>query len=949
LKAQTSTGSQLLERDAELAELRSAIQQATAGGGRAILIEGPAGAGKSALLSAAVAARDVGRLLRASGSELERDFAFGGVRQLFEPLLGAAGAAGRRRLLRGSAAPARWLFGARGDAGDGRAAAGFAVFNAVYWLAVNLAADEPLVLAVDDLHWVDESSLRAFEFLTLRIAELPIALVATLRPSEPDAPAEVIDAIRAVPGATRVAPAPLTAEAVAELVRRRFPDADDDLCGAFHESSAGNPLYLRELLLSMAASGLPVDGHAAEAVRRATVPTLGERLARRIDRVAPQAGELTTAMAVLGDGVSLHLAGALAGVGRDTAARIARRLTEIEVLRSDDPFAFAHPVLRRSLYDRLAASDRARLHSDAARVLREAGAPPEKVAAHLSALPPAGSDSVVATLLESARVAVSRAAPGAAIPLLRRALEENASQADRPTLLYELGRAEMTVRDPSALTDLQQAFDDAGDARLRALVAVDLTELLAASGRWEESLTTLARARSELRDSEPELAVELEALRALTTAFDPRGVDDFNRNRRHYGRLATGDSWAAHALASLLATAACSRCEGRARTTEYLDRALSGGRLVRERGGAGWAAPQLLLSLVSNAEYDRAVEVSDEIGAVGRSTGSMLGTLCGLVGRNMVYSRTGDLVAAEPIFRTVFDVMGESGMTLWLTSLFQFMIDTLLERPQLADAVAFADAIELDPIFAATGGGAQLLEARGRLALARNERERGLADLRACAATYEKIQVGPTWTPWRSELALAIRGDDPEHADRLVADELELARASGVPEVEGRTLRAAGILARGERGVELLRESASLLEPTRARLEHARSLVELGAALRHRRRQTDARAHLENGMDLAYRCGAERLVARADAELRAAGARPRRIALSGVDALTASELRVARLAAEGMSNSDIAQDLYVTTKTVETHLSRAYSKLGLAGRGARRRLPTALASSRAGD
>src|SRR5205085_1668482 len=142
----------------------------------------------------------------------------------------------------------------------------------------------------------------------------------------------------------------------------------------------------------------------------------------------------------------------------------------------------------------------------------------------------------------------------------------------------------------------------------------------------------------------------------------------------------------------------------------FVDRALSGGRLVAERGGAAWAGPQILPSLVYMAEYDRAIEVGDEIAAVGRRSGSMLGTLTGLVGRGMVYNRTGDLVAAESVFRTILDVIRDTGMTLWLASLFQFMTETIIERSSLADAVELANSIELDPAFAETGGGAQFLE-----------------------------------------------------------------------------------------------------------------------------------------------------------------------------------------------------------------------------------------------
>jgi len=207
--------------------------------------------------------------------------------------------------------------------------------------------------------------------------------------------------------------------------------------------------------------------------------------------------------------------------------------------------------------------------------------------------------------------------------------------------------------------------------------------------------------------------------------------------------------------------------------------------------------------------------------------------------------------------------------------------------------------------------------------------------------------MGPTVVPARSELALALPAADRDEALSLVDEEVELARASGLDRPLGVALRAAGVLQRGEPGIELLRGSASLLQRVGARYERARSLVELGAALRRAGHRSDARSELTAGMELADRCGAERLVARAREELGAAGARPRRIATTGLAALTASERRVAELAARGATNSEIAQELFVGLKTVETHLSHAYMKLGLAGRGARGRLGEALDEGRA--
>ena len=166
-------------------------------------------------------------------------------------------------------------------------------------------------------------------------------------------------------------------------------------------------------------------------------------------------------------------------------------------------------------------------------------------------------------------------------------------------------------------------------------------------------------------------------------------------------------------------------------------------------------------------------------------------------------------------------------------------------------------------------------------------------------------------------------------------------RVFGAPRALGIALRTAGLARGGPEGLALLRESVAALDRSPALLERARSLAELGAALRRSGERAAAREPLARALDLAARCGARPLAARARDELRAAGARPRRPWRTGVDALTPSELRIARLAADGRSNREIAGELYVTLKAVEGHLAHAYAKLGIGGRD---QLPRALGS-----
>jgi DNA-binding CsgD family transcriptional regulator len=928
----------ILERGTELGELREAVSDVCAGTGRLVVIEGAAGAGKTRLLAAAAedaSARGL-RVLRASGTELEREFAFGVVRQLFEPPVAAASPSVRRQLLAGAAAPAGQVLAPSGAAHPDSV---FVTVHALYWLAANLAVRTPLLLAVDDLHWADEASARSLAYLARRLTDTPSALVVTFRPDEPSAPTEAIDALRAQPDAVTIVPQPLTQAAVGTVVRARVPEADDEMYDAFHAASSGNPFYLQELLRAFAGGGL----QSADAVREASVPALGDRVMRRIGRVDPAAPALAGAMAVVGDRAPLSLAAAVAGMDVLTASRLARSLVRIEVLASEDPVAFVHPLIRRSVYDTLTRAERDAAHSAAAAHLEAAGAPTQEIAVHLAALRPARSERTAATLMAAAEESLARAAPEAAVYWLRRALAEDAPAPSQGLLLFRLGEAEMAVRDPAAEGHLRHALALAGgDDALRTRVAAALAELLVTTGRWDAGVGVAQSTLDRIRGRQPGLALELEAIRAATLVYDPQLTKAFQRDRRRLERLAQGDAWPARALAALLAAAAAV-VDGDARGVARLAKhSLEGGRLL-ERNAGGWSSAQVLHALVCVDELDWALAACEQVETAGRRSGSLVGMLTGGGYQGYVHARRGELADAEAVLRPLAEIAVQISMDMWVVTGFFMLVDAMLERPSLDDIAKDVETYKLEPEFLATAGGALLLETRGRLRRRRGDHAGALADLRQCAETNASTWPSPCHSPWRSELALALPAGEDDDARALVDEELALARATGLARPTGVALRAAGLVCGGEDGVGLLRESAAVLGRCDASLERARSLVELGAALRRRSQRAQAREPLAEGMDLARRCGADRLATRAADELRAAGARPRRAAVSGIDALTASELRVARLAALGQPNEAIAQELYVSRKTVETHLSHVYAKLGLAGQGARKSLWAALA------
>ena len=340
-----------------------------------------------------------------------------------------------------------------------------------------------------------------------------------------------------------------------------------------------------------------------------------------------------------------------------------------------------------------------------------------------------------------------------------------------------------------------------------------------------------------------------------------------------------------------------------------------------------------MTALIAVDELDRAQRLADEVLADGSRRGSVFGVSAGSSFRGWVHAQRGWLRDAEADLRVGFGLAVEHGLTFALPSIFRYAIDVMPERPGLSDIAAHVEGIELPPTFEATASGALLLDVRSRLRLERGDLPAAIADLRRCGEIFDALHfANPIMSSWRSALALALRASAPEEAAGLAADELDFARATGLPRPVGVALRAAGLLAGGERGIELLREAVATLERSPTRLERARALTDLGGALRRGGWRADARDPLREGLQLAHDCGAGRLADRAERELRAAGAKPRRLAFSGAESLTASELRIAEMAASGLTNQQVAEALFVTSKTVENHLGRVYQKLGIHSR-----------------
>jgi DNA-binding CsgD family transcriptional regulator len=358
----------------------------------------------------------------------------------------------------------------------------------------------------------------------------------------------------------------------------------------------------------------------------------------------------------------------------------------------------------------------------------------------------------------------------------------------------------------------------------------------------------------------------------------------------------------------------------------------------RDLDATGIAWSQLTLSQVDDPH--RLGGWSDTIIREAAAEGYPLGVLNGLEGRSWSEFQLGRLAEAEADQAAALD-MSRQYFPFWIPLVGAHLAAILFERGRRQAAYKAIEEIRLAAILGA-GIEAGIREIRGRLRCARGWRERGIDDLRASGRLCELHALeNQILYPWRASLAAALGQDDIAEARQLAQLNLAHARRSGIPRAIGIALcTLAG--RDDDNSIDLLRAAVATLEEAPAPLDLARALIDLGAALRRQGYRVEARDPLREGLEIAARCGAMPLLERARAEAMAAGARPRRPRLRGVDALTPSELRVARLAAEGRSNREIAQALFITAKTVIDHLGSSYSKLGITSR---QQLATALERS----
>lgn len=914
-----------------MTELRAATAAARRGEGGVILFEAPAGLGKTRLLERARRGGVSAGMttLAARATELEQEFPFGIVRQLFEPLLAGLDHAGRAEVMDGSAATSAPALGNASRSGTTDST--LATLYGLYSLAVNVSRRRPLLIALDDAHWADLASLQFLAFLAPRLEHLPILLAVASRPvSDISKP---LMHLTSDPRTRHVHPSPLGPTSTAGLIGSALGEPSDAaFTAACHELTAGNPFLLTELIRALAMEGIRPRSTQISAIHDLVPDTIARSVLVRLASLSDDAQRLARAVAILGDACEHYLVVELTGLSDDSVTAAADDLRYRAILDPDSPLRFLHPLVRKAVYLDIPAGARSREHHRAATLLDKLDCGVARVAIHLLATDPTGSPEVVEALCDAARESLRCGAPEPAVAYLRRALAEPLTGSVRLDTIELLVTAAVRAADLAAIEPFEEellAALAAEPERLRR-AALDVATTLIGSGRRTEGLALLERA-VEAADSAHDLrlAVMLDAhLLSYGQALPEQARAHF---ARYDGRLA--DDTAEQRLTLALRSAWISQLGGRATEAAALaTRALAGGHIFDESPDLP-PLTQAILVLTRADELDAAHKAAEQMIASATHRGSMVGLVSGWFARAGAARRGGELGLAEEDIRRVAEAGRISGFMEALPPATALLIEILLDRDRVDEADSALAEFHLDGDLPDGFWYGTVLFSRGRLRLAQGRAREAADDLlalrdRMADEGARDIAGQPAGSYAGVALAqLAQR----ERAQALVEEDLAALRRWGAPSAVAEGMTALGTVTGGSSGIDMLEQAVGLAAKSPARLVHAIALVELGTLQRVERRP-EARDSLRAGLELARRSGATSLARRAASELYAAGETVARHTPIGADALTSAERHVAELAGGGMTNREIAAARFVTVKTVESQLRAVYDKLGIKSR-----------------
>ena len=822
----------MLERDQPTARIVDALDSAGRGTGEAVVIEGSAGIGKSALLEAAKRAGvDHGFVvLSARGIELEVAFPYGVVRQLMQPALASAGREDSSGLFEGAAARAAQLLtavaGPELEEGTGTAEI---LIHALWWLTVSLAQEAPLLIAVDDAQWADEPSLRYLSHLRYRIHSLPAVVLLSVRTGEPIS--EPLKDLLSDPAVDKLRLENLSEEASHELMRSRLGNVEETFCRRCFRATRGNPFLLNELLLATQEGRLGPDIGTAD-VDTLEPPNVGRAVARRLERTGPTGTALARAIALWGGKAELRQAARVAGIDSEDAGVLADRLSAMEILAPERPLDFVHPLIRAAVYRQIPPSGRTRGHREVARLLQEDGAPVEHVAAHLLLTEPAGQPSTVQTLREGARVALARGAPESAKRYLDRAIREPPPKAEVGAVMAELGVAELRIDPHAAIHHLSEAMAATSSPDLRAELALHLIRAHLVNGTVQEAEVVARPLIAELEKGRRELAmrVEAELFIALRQGMAVSPVADASLDRWTDGL--SGDSPSERLLLSQMAVRAALTAAGAGEVAALAGAALGGGKLLDDVSSDSVLAFVPLYPLLCADRIQLVSDYLDKAFEDARRRGSPIGFAYALTFRAHLELVTGEIRAAESDAAQAFEIFESFRQPFNLPGGADALLGALIEADRAHEGEELIRRLRLDGSVPDTVPGRVFLASRGRLRLEKGRVEEALADyLDLLGREREKGRSNLHLTPhvqWAA-VSLYLAGRREEALD-LAREGLRVARHWGPGRLLALNLTLAARTLGGEEGFELLSEAVAVAEQSPSRLALAYALAEKGAA-----------------------------------------------------------------------------------------------------------------------
>ncbi|WP_432169204.1 AAA family ATPase [Streptomyces sp. 1222.5] len=896
--------------------LAAAAERARAGTGRLVLLRGATGTGRTTVLEAAAedaAARGM-QVMRARCSAGDSAFPFAAILQLC--CLGAD------------------LPDPSGDGDERRTGAGLRKVLRSH------AERSPLLITVDDVHLADAASRRWLVESARLMDRLPIILAVTERSQyDVDPPAQSLAHGLSPALVTTHTLTPLSRGSAVAEVRSAFPDADDSWIEDCARAGAGNPLLLRALLDDLSDGSHPVVPDTSAAL----YPGAFSAAVRWwLDCAGPGTAEVARTLAILDEGWDhgpapstgfpvLHIPSLLSELTGADPTRISgwiTAMTGLGLLRLDGMgrARYAHPLLRDAILIGVPAARRRAAHRTTAESMLHRGVASEIVARQLLLTDAVDAPWVLPVFQEAASLALREGQNEDAVAFLRRALEEPLSDEGRQRLLTELGSLEYAIPGSSAaVLRLTEALRLPGPPQERVRAAVALGTALTGRGRTRAGVEVLRSLYDALADR-PDL------IRILRQAFLQLSDKELLVRQEAYKRLVETAERSPESISPA----------GHAFLVKY---AVMAGRssakdaMLRLRGLLSEPAdplsePYLLGTAAAVAQW------ADELDEAER-----------LVERGLAGQRPDVLhPMQEALLDTRLDIIAARGdftrllahplpATATPRNAHAHALTALVETGRVTDAERLAEAFDLRTAPESWELN-RFLYARGRLRAANGDLAGALHDFLECGRRQSAREVfSPVVTPWRTaaaecHLAMGV----PREALALAEEELRLAGVWNTPRTMGRALRVLGTATGGRRGLDLAEEAVRLLRSGPAGPELVSALLAVGRQLTASGESSRARGILREAAGLAERLGAVRLRDLAEEALRASGAR-RPTTRIGAASLTDSERRIAELAAEGRTNAEIADLLHLARRTVETHLTHSYRKLGIRRRSA---LSTAL-------